>query len=210
MLVIPAINCIDKECVEAKVREAEKFAKWIHLDVADGCFTFNKTWGNPEEWIGFKTPLALEVHLMVENPEKVAQAWINAGAKRLVVHAETLSEEGIRKINELAESHGVEVMLATNPETLLDCLPSYLNGFLKFQVLAVHPGLAGQKFLPLTLQKVKYLHEHFPGATIEVDGGVNSEIAKLAKDAGADIVVAASYIFGKENTKQAFEELVKI
>lgn len=210
MTVIPAINCLDRECAETKVREAEKFAEWIHLDVTDGCFTFNKTWGNPDEWKAFNTPLKLEVHLMVEHPAEIIESWLKAGAKRVIVHAETLTADTSKTVNEAAVKYGAEVMLATNPETMIDCLPPYLEGFLGFQVLAVHPGFAGQKFLPLVLDKVKYLRKHMPGALIEIDGGINEETAKLAKDAGANIIVAASHIFGNQEPKKAFETLKAI
>lgn len=209
MEVIPAINCAIKDtgCVREKVRVAERFSEWIHLDVADGRFTFNKTWGDAGEWIGLASKLKLEVHLMVEEPEKVAREWLDAGAKRLIIHAETISKETSEEIIALAKNYGAEVMLSFSPETGLEKAADYLDSFSEFQILAVHPGLPAQNFLPLVLGKVKALRGKYPGAKIEVDGGINSDTGARAKGVGADILISASYIFGNINPKSAYENL---
>lgn len=209
MEVIPGINCHlgDFECVESKVRDAERFAKWVHLDVADGLFTFNKTWGDPVAWKSFQSPLHLEVHLMVEEPEAVAEKWLQAGAKRLIVHAEAVSETSFKNILKLARSDSVRVMLALNPETHIKDLPAYLKNLAEYQILAVHPGLPGQRFLPLVLNKISELRREVRSAHIEVDGGMNPETVKLAKERGADAVVSASYIFSSSQREHAFRKL---
>ncbi|MEK7181376.1 MAG: hypothetical protein AAB738_03555 [Patescibacteria group bacterium] len=229
MRIIPAINCLEMACVSHKFLEASKFlieGDWIHIDVTDAKFTYNKTWGNPEELkkllkahpeFNFK----IEAHLMVEEPEKVVGKWLEAGVKRVIVHLEAIldkkfrhpkmaPEEVIRDIFKQCSKFGAEVMLATNPETKLKESESYLEEFAAFQVLAVNPGLAGQKFLPTVLEKARFLRHHFPNAKIEVDGGVNLETARLAKEAGADILTAASYIFDSENSKEAYLELLHV
>ncbi|MBI2033943.1 MAG: ribulose-phosphate 3-epimerase [Candidatus Liptonbacteria bacterium] len=213
MEVIPAINCLDIGCVEEKLKVSDTFLPkdgWIHLDVADARFTFNKTWGDPSLWLKFKNHFHLEVHLMVEEPEKAADEWIKSGAKRLIVHVETLTREAVAQILKMSREHGVEAMLSSNPHTSKDALKPYLKFFSSFQVLSVNPGYTGQPFLPLTLEKVKFLREASPDAKIEVDGGINREIAKLAKAAGANILAAASHIFGAKDPKKAYEELKRI
>lgn len=209
MEVIPALNCQAKDiaCVHEKVLTAEGFSGWIHLDVADGRFTFNKTWGDPESWHAIKTNLKLEVHLMMEEPERLVRMWLWAGAKRLIVHAETLTSGSAEKILSLAKEYGAEAMLAFSPETGLETAAEYIGSFKEFQILAVHPGLPAQNFLPLVLEKVKFLREKYPEARIEVDGGINPETGKLAKEAGADILISASYIFGDANPKLAYKTL---
>lgn len=210
--VIPAINCgyKDFECVKDKVKKAEGFSKWIHLDVADGVFTFNKTWNNSDEWATLKTNLDLEVHLMVAHPERILESWLKAGAKRAIVHIEAIDKKSAVEILDIAKKYNAEVMLSLNPETTVHSAEEYFKLFCEFQVLAVIPGIAGQKFLPLVLNKVRFLRGQLPDAKIEVDGGITLETARLAKEAGADIVVSASYIFGNQIPEEAFRELSKI
>lgn len=210
MEVIPAINCAIKDlsCVREKVRVAERFSKWIHLDVTDGRFTFNKTWGEPALWRGLKSKLKLEVHLMVESPEKHVGEWLEAGAKRLVIHAETVNSETVEEILTMAKVYGAEVMLAFSPETELSRAAEYADKFSAFQILAVHPGLPAQNFLPLCLNKIKVLRAEYPKARIEVDGGINDATGKRAREAGADIIISASYIFSDYNPNEAYKKLV--
>lgn len=212
MDVIPAINCHHKDVDSArdKVRQIEKISKWAHLDVADGKFTFNKTWGEVEEWKSFDTDLHLEVHIMAEEPEKIAGEWLNAGAKRVIVHAETLTEESTKDLLRLARTHSAALMIALNPETHVKDLPAYLKNFAEYQILGVHPGLAGQKFLPLVLHKIGELRREVHSARIEVDGGMNPEIARKAKEEGADAVVSASYILNSSDPAAAIQELQNI
>lgn len=212
MDVIPVINCHGRDfgCVEAKINQAKRFLKkggWLHLDVADGRFTFNKTWRNPTEWANLRLEFNLEVHLMVEEPEKYIEDWIAAGAKRLIVHAETLNEKTAQKIVQRARRRNVDVMLSSNPHTTTAELWPFLKIFSNFQVLAVDPGPAGQKLIPIVLKKVGFLRNFAPSAMIEVDGGINPETARLAKEAGANIVASATYIFRSKNPKKAFKEL---
>ncbi len=229
MRIIPAINCLEMACVSHKFLEASKFlveGDWVHIDVTDAKFTYNKTWGNPEELkkllkahpeFNFK----IGVHLMVEEPEKVVGQWLEAGVKRAIVHLEAILDKKFRHpkvapgkviedIFKQCSKFSAEVMISTNPETKLEKMESYLEQFAAFQVLAVHPGLAGQKFLPIVLGKVKFLRQHFPNAKIEVDGGINLETAKLAKEAGADILTAASFIFESSDPKEAYLELLHV
>lgn len=210
--VIPAINCIDFACAQEKVRTAEKFfpfgGGWIHLDVADAKFTFNKTWGNPGEWRKLYTNLNLEVHLMVEDPEQHVAEWIQSGAKRIIVHVESVKDEA--RIVELCRAHGVEPMLSFSPETPIDGARMYFEHFSSFHILGVTPGLAGQPFIPRVLDKVRFLREHRPSATIEVDGGMNVETAQAALDAGANIIIAASYVFGYPKPANAYMQLASL
>ena len=210
--VIPAINCHlgDAKCVEEKVRAAEKFADWIHLDVADGKFTFNKTWADLTAWAHFRTKLNLEVHLMVEGPERYIVSWLAAGAKRFVVHVETLTMETAKSIIAEAKKRGAGAMLTLNPETPAEALRPYFKLFSYYQVLSVNPGFAGQKFLPMSLDKLRFLRRELPDAKIQIDGGVNLETGKLAREAGADILLAASHIFNSNDPKKAYESLKKL
>ncbi|MDP2598956.1 MAG: hypothetical protein Q8P49_03945 [Candidatus Liptonbacteria bacterium] len=213
MEVIPVINCLDFKSASERIAQAEKFLKkgdWLHLDVADGVFTPNKSWRNPTEWANLRSRLNLEVHLMVEHPEHHIEAWRAAGARRFIVHEEALTKHMAKEIVSHARKRGIEVMLSSNPHTATPLLWPYLPVFSHFQVLAVEPGLAGQKFIKTTLGKVKFLRNIAPNAMIEVDGGVNMEVAKEAKKAGANVVASASYIWHSKDPEKAYKALKKI
>jgi len=211
MEVIPAVNCSDFKTLNKLVEEASKFLPqngWVHIDVADGKFTKNVTWGDPEELASFKTifpNINFEIHLMVENPDEIVDSWFRAGAKRIVVHLETVINPD--NLLDLAEQYRADIVLAITPSTPADLLLPHTNTFRYFQVLAVEPGLAGQRFKMNNLEKIQFLRDVAPSAKIEVDGGITPETARLVKIAGADIITAASYIFGSVNPKQAYEEL---
>lgn len=212
-LILPAINCSDIKCVAEKIKILKKFlpkSAWVHLDVTDARFTFNKTWGDPQEWKAIGGDFNLEVHLMVEEPASAVRSWLAAGAKRLIVHVETLPKDDssvFQEILTVCKHHGADVMLAANPETRVQELLEYQGKCSWFQTLAVHPGFAGQRFYPLVLDKVRRLRAVIPDAHIEVDGGITLETAKPAKEAGADILVSASYIFQHSDPKEAYEQL---
>lgn len=229
MKIAPAVNCPDFACIQHKFLDARRFFPkdtWLHIDVADAKFTYGKSWGNPGELKKLleKHPelhFNIEVHLMVEIPEEVVKEWIELPIKRIIVHLEAIKDNRFRKkkmspdhviqnIIKRCVSRGIEVMLATNPETDLEENKEYLEYFTSHQVLAVRPGPAGQNFLSGALQKIKFLRDQFPNATIEVDGGINLATAKLCKEAGADVLVAGSYTFGASNPERAYKELTEV
>ena len=222
MQIIPAINCLDFECVKEKLKKTAEFLPaggWIQLDIADGKFTSHKTWSNPEELSLLITQyslLNLEVHLMVEKPEAVIEDWVKAGAKRIIVHLEALDTREFSRIWPQI-SQMAEIGLAVNPDMSVEKVIPYIsanqqkigvNQRIKFiQILAVDPGASGQEFQPLVLNKVKFLKKNYPDVIIEVDGGINLETAKLCKEAGADILAAATYIFDSPDPKEAYKVL---
>lgn len=203
------INCPNLKCVKEAAEKASKLQSgWIHIDVADGKFAKDVTWSSPEEFSIIKAAypnINFEIHLMVENPEEVIKAWFQNGAKRVIVHLETIENPDF--LLETADEHGGEVMLAITPSTPVDLLLPHTNSFRYFLILAVDPGLAGQKFKMEILEKIRFLRQVAPDAKIEVDGGITPENARLAKIAGADILASASYIFKSNDPQKAYEEL---
>lgn len=210
MEIIPAINCQNEEEVADRAREISGFADWAHIDVSDGAFTFNKSWGDAKAWPKVGRDLNLEVHLMVEEPEKEIDAWLRVGVKRFVIHLEAVNEKTLAEIKEKTDKEKVELMLSIRPETPAEKLMSYFKDISEFQILAVYPGPSGQNFQPLVAKKIKFLRHEMPNATIEVDGGINEETARLAKESGADIAVSASYIFNSPDPEAAFKKLSSI
>ncbi|MFA6354407.1 MAG: hypothetical protein WCX12_01830 [Candidatus Paceibacterota bacterium] len=221
MTIIPSINCQDFECVCAKFDKAKGFlhpqTDWVHIDVADAAFTYGRSWNNPSELkklqvVEGRYPFNIEVHLMVENLEKVFEDWLKVGVRRIVFHFESLKdEERVAKlILETCKNYGAEAMIAINPVTPVEKLVPFLDYFNEFQILAVVPGPAGQPMLTINLEKVKFLRQRMPSAIIEVDGGINLATARLAKEAGANILIAGSYTFGSDNPKRSFDELASV
>lgn len=210
MEIIPVINCPDAESVSERAEKISGFAKWAHIDVSDAAFTFNKSWGNASEWPKIGQNLNLEIHLMVENPEKEIDSWLRIGAKRIIVHLETINEETFTEMRKKTDREKVQLMVAINPETPVSKLGIFLKKAYAFQLLAVYPGPSGQKFQPIVIDKIKFLRSERPDAIIEVDGGINEEVAKICKTAGANILTASSYIFNSPDPKASYEKLSAI
>ena len=210
MKVIPAINCKDFRSAKERLKEAAKFLPkngWIQIDISDGKFTKAKTKITPSDLknlniIAKKYKLNLEVHLMVENPEKIAGDWTRAGAKRVLVHIEAI--KNIKPL--LMYKNKIGLAIKYNSPALKAF--SYLRDFKFILILAVKPGFSGQKFNSSVLQEIKWIKSKFPKAVVEIDGGIDLETAKLVKKAGADIIVSESYIWSSKNPKQAYQNLV--
>lgn len=228
MEIIPAINCPDWQCIEERIRQVKKFLSaddWIQLDIVDGKFSTHKTWNNPVELQRFRIEhhqlkLNIEAHLMIVNPEAVITNWIEAGAKRIILHLEAVHEESLREgrtdanvLRYLLDNphyRWVEFGLAVNPDTPIQNIVPHLRNFKFVQILGVLPGRAGQEFDEHVLVKIRFLKKNYPDVKIEVDGGINPITAKLCKEAGADILVAASYIFNSRDPKKAYEQLKNV
>ena len=215
MQIIPAINCPDFLCVKKRLAQiSELGSSWAHIDVADGKFTPAKTWGNPDELskvIGKLSSIDIEAHLMTQNPEEMVGDWLKSGVKRIIMHLKALKSDApefarLVKKWETRFSH-IEIGLAITPDVDTEEIFPYLDSISFIQMLAVNPGWAGQEFNPVILDKIISLKKKFPNVTVEVDGGINIETAKLAKETGADVVVSASYIWGGSDPKTAFDEL---
>lgn len=213
MEVIPVINCDTREYAVDRLRKAREFSEWVHVDIGNGKFASIVSWGSPEEWQKLLAEeefkgLNIEFHLMVESPEMVLDSWLRTGAKRVIIHLETMTDSVY--ILEKCKNYGVEAVLSIGPKTEVERLLAHEHDFQRFQVLAVFPGLQGQKFQEDALEKIKFIREHIPSAIIEVDGGMNLETAKMVKEAGSDIVVSSSYIFGSSNPVESYTKLKNV
>lgn len=203
--IIPAIIAKNFSEVKEKIKLVEPYVKWVQLDIMDGKFVPNVTWNKPEELRGYTPQVSLEAHLMVNEPEKYVEEWIDAGIKRIIFHVEATSHP--HSIIGTCRERAVEIGAAINPETNLTSLKAVETLVDMVLVLGVTPGAGGQKFKPEVIPKIHALRKMYPNLTIEVDGGMNPEKAKLVIKAGANIIVAGSYIFGSDNIEKAIEEL---
>jgi ribulose-phosphate 3-epimerase len=188
----------------------ESQADWLHLDVMDGRFVPNISFGLPViEQIRKATNKPCDVHLMILEPEKYAEAFKKAGADHLIVHIETCPHlhRNIQQIKSLGMKAGV----ALNPHTPVELLSDILQDLDQVLIMSVNPGFGGQEFIPHTFQKIRNLrrmiHERGLNTLIEIDGGVTVENAPSLFRAGADVLVAGNTVFKSANPKATIQTL---
>lgn len=208
--IIPAIIAKNFQELREKIKLVDPYVDWVHVDIMDGKFVQNRTWNNPEELSTFETPLFFEAHLMTEDPKGDAVKWIKAGIKRLIFHIEATNEP--QNIIDACHEKSVEAGIAINPETPLAAINNVMQSDPvtlpdMVLVMGVTPGFGGQEFKPEIIPKIRKLRKLHPNLTIGVDGGMNPKTAKLAFEAGANIIVAGSYILGSKDIEKAINEL---
>lgn len=210
----PSILSADFSRLAEEIREVETAgARLFHLDIMDGHFVPNITIGPPVVASVRKTTKArLDVHLMIENPGKYVDEFIRAGADWISVHVET-DVHLDRTLNFLRDK-GVLAGVALNPATPLNTLDEVLHLLDFVLIMTVNPGFGGQKFIPSTRKKIQKLAKlreagAFHGR-IEVDGGIDPKTLPAILEAGADVIVAGSAIFGREDPKAAFLEMKQV
>lgn len=199
------------------VRLAEDIAKveaagadWLHLDIMDGHFVPNMTFGPPlVAAIRKITKLPLDVHLMVMNPSGLVDAFADAGADWLTVHVET--EPHLHRLVAHIRELGVKPAVALNPATPLGTLEEILDEVDMVLVMSVNPGFGGQKFISSSISKIQRLKKKIVETGhpvfIEVDGGINAETVVQVRGAGADVLVAGSAVFGSKDWAKAIQVL---
>ena len=208
--IAPSILSADFSRLGEQVQEVTRAgADYIHLDVMDGHFVPNITIGPVVvEGIRASTHLPLNVHLMIEEPDRFVSDFIKAGADHLIIHSESCLH--LHKVIHQIKDEGLQVGIAVNPSTPLASIEEVLSYVDIALVGTVNPGFAGQKLIMETLGKVSrlkgLLEEKGYGAEIQVDGGINAETAHFAVEAGATILVAGSAIF---NNKEPVEVAMK-
>lgn len=204
--IIPAILVKTFQEFTQKVDAVEDYVKWVQLDVADGDFAPNVTWGDPVALHDYDPGVFIEVHLMMAKPEKVIDQWLKSGAKRIYFHweATTQHEEIIAKL----KKNKIEAGIALLPETPLEninLIDELVDAVLLFSGSL---GFYGGKFNEeATLAKLSVLSQAHPHIIIEVDGGMNPKTAKKVVKAGANAIVSGGYIWKSDDPSQAIKEL---
>ena len=186
-------------------------ADWIHYDVMDGHFVPNISFGySILKDISKVTDMFLDVHLMISDPQKYVDEFIKAGASLIVFHIEAMeNEEKTRKLIEYIHANNVQVGISIKPATPVSVIEQYLADIDLVLVMSVEPGFGGQSFQESALDKIKQLvslQSHYD-FLIEVDGGINASTGALCKEAGANVLVAGSYVFNAEDRQGAIASL---
>lgn len=216
--VSTSILTLDKEDAVKTFYDLEvAHTDMFHIDVMDGKFVERDTSELMKDYattLSHITNLGLDVHFMVENIEEYIDDYIDLNPEYISFHIEAskTKERTLENINTIKEN-GIKAALAISPDTSIDEIKEYIPYLHMILVMTVVPGKGGQKLIPETLEKVKelkkYLEEENYDIDIEVDGGINAETAEAAKEAGADVLVAGSYILNSENFKDAISNLKK-
>jgi len=226
IIVAPSILAANFSHLAEEIRKVEDAgADWIHCDIMDGHFVDNISFG--PTIVGFvrkQTKLPLDVHLMIEHADHYVPRFVEAGANSITVHVESESKHDVGKTLQQIRENGCRVGLTLNPATSFDLLEPFLDQIDMLLVMTVHPGFGGQSFRAEQMEKVKRAAEwnksrdHKSGRRgdtdpsrgeidIEVDGGINTETARISIQNGANVLVAGTSIFKTDDYAKAIHEL---
>ncbi len=210
----PSILAADFSKLEEQVVQIEKGgAQFIHIDVMDGHFVPNISFGAAvmKSLLG-KTKLPFDVHLMIENPDQYLEDFATEKTEFITVHAEACTH--LHRTLEHIRSLGIKAGVSINPATPVSVLDAIIEDVDLVLIMSVNPGFGGQKFIPSSLKKVKALKDlkekRNPNLEIEIDGGITAENIKTVTDAGVSLVVAGSTVFGASDIEKSVKDLLEL
>jgi ribulose-phosphate 3-epimerase len=214
VLVAPSILSADfAQLGEECLRLEKAGADWLHVDVMDGQFVPNITIGpSVVRDIRRISKLWFDVHLMIEKPELMIPAFIDAGADLITVHTEACAH--LHRVIHMIKDAGIKAGVAVNPATSLSSIENILPDLDLVLIMSVNPGFGGQKFIPSSIAKIKRLQKMILDSgnriLLQVDGGINLEWSKAVVEAGANVLVAGSYIFGSEDLQLTIKQMKEL
>ena len=195
IIIAPSLLAADFSKLKEEVKAIENTkAKWLHLDVMDGNFVPNISFGaDIVKAIRKDSNLYFDAHLMIENPEWYIDTMADAGVQSISIHVDATKH--LDRALQLIKARGLKAGVAINPATDIAFLDNIYEKLDLILIMTVNPGFGGQKFLNQMIEKIRKVRNKFPHIDIQVDGGINNETAKLVIEAGANILVAGSYVF---------------
>lgn len=205
--ILPSLLMCDFGDLGGEIKRLEEAgASVLHLDVMDGHFVPNLTYGMPIIAACRRlTEIPLDVHVMISDPEKYAEAFAEAGADLLTFHVEAVSDP--QRVIEKIKSFGIGAGIALNPKTPLGAVEQYVGNCDLALVMSVAAGFGGQDFDPVALDKLRDLRSRYPRLLLEVDGGVNADTIGACREAGGDLFVVGSGIFRHSDYGIAMNDL---
>lgn len=207
VLITPSILSADLGRLQDEVDSIAPHVDWIQVDVMDGHFVPNLTFGAPVVRC-LKVSLPIDVHLMVTNPADRVEEFLKAGAKNITFHAEAVLDTAARrKLVAAIRAGGATAGIALNPSTPVSAIDDVIDTIDLVLVMSVNPGFSSQQFIPTVLEKVRELRAKYPTLMIQMDGGINAETAAQCTAAGANNLVAASFIFAAKDRVEAIHSL---
>ncbi|MFN2508022.1 MAG: ribulose-phosphate 3-epimerase [Chthoniobacterales bacterium] len=213
IIIAPSVLAADFSRLTDEVRRVEDAgADWLHLDIMDGHFVDNISFGPAVvATIRKLTQLPLDVHLMIEHPDHYAPRFVEAGTNTITVHVEPEAKHDVAATLQAIRTAGCRAGLTLNPATAFSSLEPHLANLDLLLIMTVHPGFGGQAFRPEMMEKVRaardWKRSHSSHIDIEVDGGINPETARLCVEKGANVLVAGTAIFRARDYAEAVDRL---
>ena len=206
--IIPNINVTSENDFEKIIEKLPATTELVQIDIADGTSTPKKNWHDREQMLN-KIPCTIELHIMSTSPRPIISEWLtDEKVKNIIFHSEGLDQSEIISLAALIRTNGKIPGIAVRPETPPENLTDIISYFDSILILGVHPGTAGQTFLPETIEKISLTKKLYPNKLIEADGGISLNNVREINIAGADYACAASAIFSTTDPSEALRQLI--